>query len=660
MLPFSRGQRIVFRNKGIAFKLVLFFTLSSAAIFTAIFGYSYFVSRRMIQKGIEENSSNLITTTTSKIEVLLSSAQKVPEQIAYFLENSSYDENELLQTLYTIVEKNPEIYGAGIAFEPYTFKKKEKFFAPYFYRESSSLISFKYLDKLYNYFFWDWYQIPKEVGLPEWIEPYFGEGGGILMSSYAVPFYKKINNQRQFAGVVVIDISLEHLRDIVSSINILNSGYGFLISKNGTFVTHPKKELIMNETIFSVAEERGDMMLREVGRQMIRGESGVSPGQVKSAVTGKPCWLSYVPIKSNGWSLGVLFPLDELMEDITSLNKLVILLGLAGLALLAVAVVFIARSMTGPLRKMADAAEHIGKGDLEVNLPHVTSGDEVGRLTEAFNAMKVSLKDYIQELTDTTASKERIERELKIASNIQMGILPKDFPPFPERKDFDIFAAIKPAKEVGGDFYDFFLIDEDHLCFVIGDASGKGVPAALFMAFTKTLIKAKASLDLSAGELLTYVSRELCSGNPTNMFITIFCGILNVRTGEVFYANGGHNPPLMIRKTADITFLDGEAELVAGIMEDVVYSTRSIILTPGDVVFLYTDGVTEAMNNNGELFSDNRLKELTATCKGKTINEIVQCVMESIDSFAEGAPQSDDITILVVEYNGVITLPLPG
>lgn len=641
----------MFKNKGIAFKLVVFFTLSSAAIFAVIFSYNYLVSRRMIKKGIEENSANLITTTTSRIEVLLTSTQKVPQNVAYLLENMNYDESELFKVLYAIVERNPEIYGAAVAFEPYAFDKTKKYYAPYFYKVNGG-VSFKYLDKFYDYFTWDWYQIPRELETPQWTEPYFGEGGGILMSSYAVPFYKNVDGQRKLTGVVVVDISLEHLRDIVSSIRILQSGYGFLISKNGTFVTHPLKDYIMNETIFSVAEERNDPSLRETGRKMIKGQSGFSSHSVKSAVTRKSCIMTYVPIKSNGWSLGILFPYDELMSDIKNLNHVVLALGITGLALLALAVVFIARSITKPLTVMADIAGRIGTGDLDAEVPEVRTRDEVGQLALALDRMKKSLKDYIQEIADTAASRQRMESELKIARSIQMGILPKVFPPFPDRTDFDIYAQTIPAREVGGDFYDLFLVDRKHLCFVIGDASGKGIPAALFMAFTKTLIKAKASADIDTGALMMEVNDELSRGNPADMFITVFCAILNTETGELRYTNGGHNPPVIMGRTGEMDYLDCSGDLVVGIMEGSPYTSRRIFLEAGDRVFLYTDGVTEAMNASDEEFSTGRLLEVLSGCDGRSALEIVACVGDAVNTFCQETPQYDDITMMAVVYNG--------
>ncbi|MCX7966471.1 MAG: SpoIIE family protein phosphatase [Syntrophorhabdaceae bacterium] len=641
----------MFKTKSIAFKLVLFFLMSCSFIFASIFGYNYFISRNFIEKSIKENSENIIMAATNRIETILAATQKIPENLGFFLENSKNTEEELLQVLLAVVEKNLEIYGAAIAFEPYGFKKDAKYYAPYIFRTEES-INLRFHDKYYDYFLQEWYQIPKELGRPQWIEPYFGEGGGIIMCSYAVPFYKKVGNKRQFAGVIVVDISLEKLTEIVSSIKILQSGYGFLISKNGTFVTHPIKDFIMNETIFTIAEARHDVKLREVGRKMIKGESGVAPMQVVSALSEKLCWMVYVPIKTSGWSLGVLFPHDEIMKDIMDLNKIVLLLGISGLFLLTIAVVFISRSITKPIRHLSNATEHIGSGNLEVELPLVKTGDEVGKLTEAFIFMRQSLKSYINELTEVTRQRERMESELKIAHDIQMGILPKRFPPFPDRKEIDIYATIKPAREIGGDFYDFFFIDDERLCFVIADVSGKGIPAALFMALTKTLIKAKATAGLTPNEIISKANKDLSIENDMNMFVTVFCGILYVKTGKVLYTNGGHNPPIIIRKKEGVSLLEKTNELIVGVIEDAVYTTRILTLNEGDSIFLYTDGVTEAMDERGNQFSEERLVNSLKELKERSNEEMVQSIMRKIEAFTGNTPQSDDITMMMITYKG--------
>ena len=301
---------------------------------------------------------------------------------------------------------------------------------------------------------------------------------------------------------------------------------------------------------------------------------------------------------------------------------------------------------------MAQAANTIATGNLDIDLPTVKSEDEVGKLAEAFQYMKESLKEYIRQLTETTASKERIESELNIARQIQMNILPRIFPAFPDRPEFDIYAVIEPAREVGGDFYDFFQIDPTHLCFVMADVSGKGIPASLFMAVTKTLIKAVAGEEIRPEIFLAKVNDELARGNEASMFVTVFCGVLNTETGEVVYANGGHNPPLVVRREGGVAYLEGIAGLVLGAMEGITYTGERLILGPGDALFLYTDGVTEAMDKDQALFSEERLQQDLEGLRGKPIKEIIQGISESLKLFTEGVPQSDDITMMVVQYNG--------
>jgi sigma-B regulation protein RsbU (phosphoserine phosphatase) len=659
---------IVLKNRGIAFKLILFFTASSGLIFLFVFTFNYRFSRSTIEKNVESNAQNLVLATVNRIETVLLPIQKIPENLAFFLEKGSFSKEELLQLLRTMVENNSEIYGAAIAFEPYGFDQKSIHFAPYFYKNKGEISFSDLSSESYQYLQWDWYQIPKELNRPDWSEPYFDEGGGnILMATYSVPFYRTVRGKRQFMGIVTADISLGWLQEVVSSIKVLQTGYGFLISKNGTLLTHPLKELVMNETLFGVAEAREDPQLRKIGKKMVRGETGFVP--FTSIATESRCWMYYTPIPSNGWSLAVLFPQDELTADVTRLNRFVIILGITGLFLLSIAVAFIARSFTRPLKTMARATEKIATGNLDIELPPVTSGDEVGKLSEAFRSMKESLKEYIQQLTETTASKERIESELKIAHEIQMSILPKRFPPFPDRKEFDIYAMIEPAREVGGDFYDFFFVDDEHLCFVIGDVSDKGVPASLFMAVTKTLIKGKAVWDADPGRVLTKVNKDLSQGNEACMFVTIFIGFLNTKTGEVLYANGGHNLPLVIRSKDHFPLREGESvsngavylgvskDLVVGAVEDYVYQTDRMTLKPGDSIFIYTDGVTEAMNERRELFSEGRLKKHLIELQGKSVQEVISGMMAEIASFSHGVSQSDDITMMMIRFRGEGFLP---
>lgn len=644
------------KNRGLAFKLILLILSSVTMIFLLIFGYSYMYSRKIIVENVEKNAMNLAKATVNQIDVVLSSIEKVPENLVYVLERSLCSGEELNDLLKYIVQKNNEIYGSAVAFEPKAYDGKTERYAPYFYKSDGEI---KYSDlgiESYQYFFQDWYQIPKELNLPVWTEPYFDDGGGnIIMSTYSVPFFRTSGEKKELAGIITSDISLSWLQETVASIKIAKTGYGFLISQNGTFVTHPKKELVMNETIFSQAEARGDEELREIGRKMIHGESGFVP--FRSILTGKLCWMVYAPLSSSKWSLGVLFPQDELMADVVRLNKIVIILGMLGFAFLLMVIVFIARSITRPLSLLAGVTEDIATGNLDVEIPEITTGDEVGKLAQSFDYMKQSLKQYIADLTETTAAKERIESELQIAHDIQMGILPKIFPPFPERPEFDLYATLEPAREVGGDLFDFFFLDDEHLCFNVGDVSGKGVPASLFMAITKTLIKTRADSGMTPELVLNQVNQDLSMDNPSLLFVTLFLGILNIKDGTVEYCNGGHNPPYIIRANGTIEAVERTDGIALGVMEDFSFRSKRIILNTGDTLFIYSDGVTEAMNNSHELFSEERLERELSRLKGLPVDDILAGIMEKIRDFSQDEPQTDDITMMIIRYNGNDRVP---
>jgi len=243
-----------------------------------------------------------------------------------------------------------------------------------------------------------------------------------------------------------------------------------------------------------------------------------------------------------------------------------------------------------------------------------------------------------------------IQYDLDTARNIQSAILPKIFPPFPERNEFEIFASMEPAKEVGGDLYDFFLLDNERLGFVMGDVSGKGVPAAIFMAVSRTLIRATALKGISPDECLTYVNSLLCRESVSSMFVTVFYGILNFKTGELNYANGGHNPPYIISIDGELRKVDLTGGLALGVVEGFIYKNSVIQLKPGDTIFTFTDGVTEAMDPEFELYSEERLESFLKEKCSLSATEIVKATFADVHNYAKEAQQSDDITVLAVKY----------
>lgn len=313
-----------------------------------------------------------------------------------------------------------------------------------------------------------------------------------------------------------------------------------------------------------------------------------------------------------------------------------------------------------PLNQLADYTLSLASQDFApaVDIPPEIaalpqkSKDEIGKLAESFIEMKRTLQRYLKDLEETTATKERIESELKIAHEIQMSMVPKTFPPFPDRREFDIYATLVPAREVGGDFYDFFFIDDQRLCFAIGDVSGKGVPASLFMALTKTMFRATGGRQNATPEIiLSRLNGEICRDNESCMFVTVFCCVLDARTGQVEYSNGGHNLPYVLSNGA-VMALPKTGGMALGVTEAADFHAGQLLLKPGDQLILYTDGVTEAMDQNDKLFSESRLETTLQGVNGLSSKEVTERVVKEVQRFSTGAPQSDDITLLVLGYAG--------
>ncbi|MBT7264336.1 MAG: SpoIIE family protein phosphatase [Waddliaceae bacterium] len=685
------------KNKSIMTSLIFTVITTVMILFSAILGYNYWVSREIVVNGIEKNANDIIEGTANEIHAILQKFETITETAADLLEDvDGFFENEQQnQILRSIAVNNPGVFGFSTSYEPYAFHPNRYYFSSYSYREDGEVVDdfeddpyapeeeyddseeeaeedaadseedyedeeeYEYLgeeegDYEYLYNYRDYYQIPLELEKPMWSEPYFdaGDGGGnVVMSTYSVPLYKTIDGERKIMGILATDVSLGWLRDMVSSIQIAETGYSFLISSNGMMVVHPNEEWVSNETIFTIAKNLGDDELRTLGKDMVRGEKAFVPR--KSLVTQKDGWLAYIPLETTGWSLSIFFPKAELMAGGTKLTKTMIIIGIIGSMILAFFIVLISRAITTPIRKLVTKTKELAKGNLNIQIEKRETKNEVGILYNSFATMKDDLKKYIKELTDTTAAKEHIESELNVAHEIQMSMIPKIFPAFPEREEIDLYAILKSAKEVGGDLYNFFMLDDDNLCFFIGDVSGKGVPASLFMAVSNTLIETIAREEgHNPRNILTKINKQISDGNDTCMFVTLLFCIFNMKTGELSYANGGHNPPIIINKKGGVEYLALKPGVSIGIDPDAIYHNEKLTMKPGDRIYLYTDGVTEAFNTKGEEYSEAKLLETMQNMEHEKLNvkDAVENVLESVKTFAGEEPQSDDITMVMLEY----------
>jgi sigma-B regulation protein RsbU (phosphoserine phosphatase) len=634
--------------KSLSLKITFSILFAVLLIFAAILLYNYHISHDLLLKNVESNVKNLAYGKALRIEKLLEASAKIPENMSFILESSDYSKEELQELLELIVANNEEIFGSCIAYEPFAFDPDSMFFAPYVFRSAEG-VSFKYLNaESLNYFELDWYSLPCESKQACWTEPYFDEGGGeVLMCTYSVPFFAN-KLDKEIKGVVTIDISLEWLKDYVESIKVYEKGYAFLISGQGTVITHPVEDLSTSQNIFQVAEERGYDILARAAEDMVQGGSDFIPYE-SPLVSGKT-WLYYTPLKSAGWSLAIILPEEEFTADLYKLNRDLLLIGIAGFIILFLIVIIISRKITKPLTVLALAAREIGGGNFEAMLPESKSKDEIGALNASISSMQTELKTYIRNLKETTAAKEKIESELQIARDIQQSIIPHIFPPFPENDNVELYAALNPARDVGGDLYDFFFVDEKHLCFTVGDVSGKGVPASLFMAITRTLLRARISVNMKANEIMTAMNKELCLENENAMFVTLFLGILNVETGHISYCNAGHNYPFIMKDNGDVMELKGTHGTPLGAIPDIEYGISEVFFDHRDSMMIYTDGISEAIDVNEKQYTEKRIIDQLSKMQGSKPETVTRELLLDLEGFVGEADQFDDITMLVIKW----------
>ncbi len=418
-----------------------------------------------------------------------------------------------------------------------------------------------------------------------------------------------------------------------------------MVSRNASYIVHPDHNLLLNETIFSSTYGDGDESLKKLQDDMVNCRAG----EVLRTKEDQKFFVFYSPVETTQWMVAIVCPMSELYMEVKMLRNLLIVLGIIALLLMIVMNYNGIRKVVAPIEDFSDVAKKIANGDFTAELPQIQSQDELKELHDSFEYLQHSLVNYIEELKSTTANKERIESELRIAHNIQMGMLPKLFPAFPERDDLALSAKLVPAKEVGGDLYDFFIEDEK-LYFIIGDVSGKGVPASLVMAVACRLFRSVASHLEKPEEIMASLNNSLADGNESGMFCTAFLGILDLKTGLLKYCNAGHNAPLIIDTDGKVAPMFVEPNLPLGLFEEFPYEGQEIKLEKRMMLYMFTDGINEAENNEKELFGDDRLIALLKQHASKAPAEIIGITFAEVKQHADGADQSDDITVLCLQY----------
>lgn len=522
-----------------------------------------------------------------------------------------------------------------------------------------------------------WYLAAKEAGKLVFSDVYMDYVTGKPCITCGAPYY----DADGFAGVLGFGMYLDVWHDVLMDPSV-NPYPCFVLTDKGEVVVSSHEAGDLTVSTGNDIRKALSGSMAQAATEMVEQKSGV----LYVEVNGQPYYLAFAPMKTIGWSLGILTPVDVVFTQADDIRGT--FLGMLdefknnvdasyhhvnlflALALLAVLVIFLllshvlAKQFVRPIQELTAGVQDIAKGNLDKKI-EIHTGDELELLGESFNSMTQELQEHILRLTSITAEKERIATELNVASEIQFSMLPNDFSLGAGR--FDIFASMTPAKSVGGDFYDFYMLGEDYLAVVIADVSGKGIPAALFMAAAKNCLKHYLLGMDSPEELEKYVMQanvRLCENNDKNFFVTLFLGVLDLRSGLLRFVNAGHTPPLLRRQQDGNVFrpMRMKRNFALGVLEDWQYAREEIQLAEGDVMFLYTDGVTEAENEAHQMYSMKRLAEFMngeAPDRAGSMQELLSIVRAELGGFVGHAEQSDDITMLALTYGNGKKIKIP-
>ena len=552
----------------------------------------YLFSSRGMKKEATLRAESQLEATEVKIMDVVNQAEAAVRNSVWIAQWCLNVPDSLVRVTQRIVADNPVVKGSTVALVP-GYSKKYPLFSPYTtITPEGEMKSLSLATEEYDYPSQEWFTKPLEKDCGYWSEPYFDEGGGnILMVTYSLPI-KDVEGRT--AAVLTADISLDWLTELVGNIHVYPTAFSMVVSRTGQLLVCPAETLVMRQSVNELAGRMEDSVgVRALNQAMLSGESGSMAIRTKGMVQH----VFFAPVSRTGWSLSIVIPDKEIFGNLQQIGRYVLLLQILGILMM----ILILR--------------YVFLNQIKYN-----------RLNER---------------------KEKMQSELHIAHNIQMSMIPKIFPAFPDRKDLDMAAMLVPAKEVGGDLYDFF-IREERLYFCVGDVSGKGVPASLVMAVTRSLFRTLAGREKSPAKIVTQMNESMSDMNESNMFVTLFLGALDMKTGQLDYCNAGHNAPLSL--TDKIAPLPVKPNLPLGILQDFEYQEQSTSLVPDDALFLYTDGVTEAENIHHELFGEKRMEEVLH--ERRTAQEHLEAINAAVAAFVGEAPQSDDLTVLFIHYLG--------
>lgn len=627
-------------------RLSLWTVVFAALVFNLSLALVAIRSRDTIRQEAVKTANQVLDNTVLRTNYILEDVESLADNLEWLIYKDIDNPDAMLELSRNIVLNNTFLNGCSISFEPDFYPQKGKYFSAYSNNNGRYVYTMQEGSDDYQYFYLNWYMLPKLLMQPCWTEPYTDQEEGdeatmdlAMNVSYCKPLTAADGS---FIGVVSLDISLKWLSETISSVKPYPNSYAFLVGRGGTYLVHPDPEKLFYQTIFTESlVNRISPEQMQLGHDMLAWKEGMS----NFNINGKSSYITYKPLMTTGWSLAIVCPESDIFGGYNRLRNVLLASMILGLTLMFLVMNYLIRRQLAPLSRLAKSAEVMASGNLDADIPHMERKDEVGTLNRAFRYMQVSLRDYIDKLTTATAKRERIEGELQIARDIQMGMVPRNFPAFPGRTDIDLFASMSPAKEVGGDLYDYF-IKEDKLYFCIADVSGKGVPASLFMAVVRNLFRVVASEGEVPEEIARRINDTVSEDNEQLMFITMFIGMADLGTGKLSFCNCGHNPPVLLGGKPG--FMECEPNVPLGIAPGFVFKGQSIKDFRGTPILLYTDGLNEAENSAHEELGNDRLIQSLSENPYKDAQATIDTLLDTVAAHVGDAEQSDDLTLLCI------------
>lgn len=636
-------------KKSLATRLSLWTVLFAGVIFIAALGVFYYQSRLAVRNAAIENATRILDNTTLRVDNILTEVKVATDNTDWLITRHLDAPDSMFVYSRRILQNNPNLNGCSIGFEPFFFPQKGLYFSAYSLNSNGVIQTTQEGNDHYQYFSMDWYQLPKLLDRPCWTEPFVDVNPeGLTSNDMIISYCKPLKDgDGEYIGTIAVDLSLEWLSQTISAVKPYPNSYTIMIGKGGTFFVHPDTTKLFYQTIFTQTMLEPDTTISGLGHAMQAGLQGYR----ELILDGEENYVFFKPLGDTGWSVGLVCPAKDIFSGYFRLFNTIIGIVIIGLLLMLMSFSSILSKQLEPLEELAWQAETIASGRFDEDIALSDRNDEIGQLSNSFRDMQQSLIKQMDELKQINEQKGRIEGELKIARDIQMAMLPKIFPPYPDRKDIDLYGQLTPAKEVGGDLFDFFIRDEK-LFFCIGDVSGKGIPASLYMVVTKSLFRTVASHEASPDRIVYALNQTLSQDNESNMFVTFFVGVLDLPTGRMHYCNAGHDAPLLIGHTG-AGMLPVDSNLPIGVMDGWKFTKQETLVDPDTTIFLYTDGLNEAENIKHEQFEMNRVIEVAQTLQKK--NEfnpttIVSQMTDAVRKFVGEADQSDDLTMLALQY----------